>query len=71
MATDSDIIGNWTGGSKNVRIPTISLKDRISVLEGREKDEFLGFLREMLAWRPEDRMSATEHLKHPWMGNAV
>jgi serine/threonine protein kinase len=37
------------------------------VLEGEEKELFLDFIRSMLRWRPEDRKSATELLKHPWM----
>ncbi|KAH7390748.1 non-specific serine/threonine protein kinase [Phaeosphaeria sp. MPI-PUGE-AT-0046c] len=63
--------GHWTGGSKSVTIPSISLEDRISVLEGEEKELFLDFMRSMLRWRPEDRKSATELLTHPWMADAV
>jgi serine/threonine protein kinase len=50
-----------------VTIPKISLEERVSVLEGEEKELFLDFIRSMLRWRPEDRKSATELLKHPWM----
>ncbi|CAI6337692.1 unnamed protein product [Periconia digitata] len=59
--------GHWTGGSKSVTIPKISLEERVSVLEGEEKELFLDFIRSMLGWRPEDRKSATELLEHPWM----
>ncbi|RMZ70994.1 CMGC SRPK kinase [Pyrenophora seminiperda CCB06] len=63
--------GQWTGGSKSVTIPKISLEERITVLEGKEKELFLDFIRSMLRWRPEDRMSATELLKHPWMADSM
>jgi len=63
--------GHWTGGSKSVTIPKISLEERVSVLEGEEKELFLDFIRSMLRWRPEDRKSATELLKHPWMADTM
>ncbi len=28
---------------------------------------FLDFVRVMLAWRPEDRKTAAELLRHPWL----
>ena len=34
---------------------------------GKEKTEFLCFIRSMLQWRPEDRMSARELTKDPWL----
>jgi serine/threonine protein kinase len=49
----------------------MSLEERISVLEGEEKELFLDFIRSMLRWRPEDRKSAAELLEHPWMADAV
>jgi serine/threonine protein kinase len=52
-------------------MPKISPEERISVLGGEEKELFLDFIRSMLRWRPEDRKSATELLKHPWMADAV
>ncbi|CAN9335049.1 unnamed protein product [Alternaria alternata] len=63
--------GHWTGGSKGVTIPKISLEERVSVLKGEEKELFLDFIRSMLRWRPEDRKSATELLKHPWMADTM
>lgn len=52
-------------------IPKISLEERVSVLKGEEKELFLDFIRSMLRWRPEDRKSATELLKHPWMADTM
>ncbi|CAN9179254.1 unnamed protein product [Alternaria alternata] len=63
--------GHWTGGSKGVTIPKISLEERVSVLKGEEKELFLDFIRSMLRWRPEDRKSATELLKHLWMADTM
>jgi len=63
--------GHWTGGSKSLTIPKISLEERVSVLKGEEKESFLDFIRSMLRWRPEDRKSATELLKHPWMADTM
>ncbi|KAH3970344.1 hypothetical protein HBH98_002200 [Parastagonospora nodorum] len=63
--------GHWTGSSKSAHIHTISLEDRISVLEGEERKLFLDFMRSMLRRRPEDRKSATELLKHPWIADAM
>lgn len=44
-----------------------SLEDEEENLEGEEKEVFLAFLRKMLQWRPEDRQSAKELLKDPWL----
>jgi serine/threonine protein kinase len=57
--------GHWTGGSKSVTIPNFSLEERVSVLEGKDKELFLDLISSMLRWRPEERLSATELLKHP------
>jgi serine/threonine protein kinase len=61
------------GGSMSVTVPKISLGERMSVLEGKEQEKelFLDSIRSMLRWRPEDRQSATELLKHPWMADAI
>jgi serine/threonine protein kinase len=57
----------------SVTVPRILLGERISVLEGKEQEKelFLDSIRSMLRWRPEDRQSATELLKHPWMADAI
>jgi serine/threonine protein kinase len=62
-------IGHWTGGSNSITIPKISLEQRISAVEGQEKELFLDFVRSMLRWQPDDRKSATELLKHQWMAD--
>jgi hypothetical protein len=36
-------------------------------LKGRNKAMFLEFVRGMLAWWPEDRKTAAELLKDPWL----
>ena len=59
------------GDFKGLPIPKISLEERVSVLEGDEKELFFDFIRSMLKWRPEDRKSATELLKHPWMADII
>ena len=59
------------GDFKGLPIPKISLEERISGLEGEEKELFLDFIGSMLKWRPEDRKSATELLKHPWMADII
>ncbi|MCJ1400130.1 hypothetical protein MMC11_003334 [Xylographa trunciseda] len=48
-------------------IANTSLEVEEETLEGEEKVEFLRFLRRMLCWRPQDRASAGELLKDPWM----
>ncbi|KAK7414462.1 hypothetical protein QQX98_006648 [Neonectria punicea] len=44
-----------------------SLEKAERVLDGRNKDMFLSFVRGMLAWRPEDRKTARELLEDPWL----
>ena len=36
-------------------------------LEGSEQEAFLDFMRSMLRWLPEDRLSAEELLQHKWL----
>lgn len=45
----------------------LSLEDRVTSLDGEEKEEFLDFMRHLLAWDPQDRPSAKEALEHPWL----
>ncbi len=47
-------VGNWIA---EVPIPNISLDTAETRLDGKEKDEFLAFMRKMLQWKPEDRGS--------------
>jgi serine/threonine protein kinase len=44
-----------------------SLETEEENLEGDEQTQFLVFIRKMLQWRPEDRASASELLKDPWL----
>jgi len=44
-----------------------NLGDSVSTLEGKDKDEFLNFVRKMLQWLPEKRKSAKELLEDPWL----
>ncbi|KAK6211166.1 hypothetical protein QIS74_10430 [Colletotrichum tabaci] len=48
-------------------IPESSLEEEEGNLEGSEKAEFLIFLRKMLQWRPEDRLSARELMEDLWL----
>jgi serine/threonine protein kinase len=45
----------------------VSLEDSVSALQGREKEDFLDFVRMMLHWLPEERKSARDLLEHPWL----
>ena len=36
-------------------------------LQGDEQQKFLNFIRAMLCWQPDKRMSAKELLQHPWL----
>lgn len=47
--------------------PNSTLEDEEENLQGDEKAEFLSFLRKMLQWRPEDRASAADLMKDPWL----
>jgi serine/threonine-protein kinase SRPK3 len=49
-------------------IPTnIKLDDCISCMVGEEKALFLGFIRRMLQWLPEDRETAKVLREDPWL----
>ncbi|KAH6712576.1 CMGC protein kinase [Leptodontidium sp. MPI-SDFR-AT-0119] len=49
-------------------IPTgVSLEDTVLSLEGDDKRQFLGFVKKMLQWLPEDRKTAKELLEDPWL----
>jgi len=43
------------------------LHDLATFVSGEEKILFIDFLRKMLAWDPEQRLSAAELLSHPWL----
>jgi serine/threonine protein kinase len=58
--------GHWKAG-EHARIPTTSLEEVETRLEGRDKDLFLQFIRSMLKWLPEERKTAKELLEDPWL----
>jgi serine/threonine-protein kinase SRPK3 len=43
------------------------LEDRITSLEGKDRDCFLRFMRRMLQWEPEKRSSAKELAEDEWI----
>ncbi|KAF9480296.1 CMGC protein kinase [Pholiota conissans] len=56
--------GMWKA---DVKVPDMSLENSVEFLEGEKKDKFLTFIRGMLQWRPEDRKTAAELFKDPWL----
>lgn len=59
-------IGNWI--VEDVEIKEEKLEDREDrFYEGEEKEQFLSFIRSMVTWRQEDRLTAAELLEHPWL----
>ncbi|KXG48603.1 uncharacterized protein PGRI_024730 [Penicillium griseofulvum] len=59
--------GHWR---RQVDIPWgISLRNSENRLSGRNKELFLKFIRGMLQWQPEDRKTAKQLLKDPWLEN--
>ncbi|KAL4803101.1 kinase-like domain-containing protein [Aspergillus unguis] len=48
-------------------IPDRSLEDTVPFLEGKDKEEFLSFARDMLVWHPADRKTPSELMKHPFL----
>ncbi|RPD62061.1 hypothetical protein L227DRAFT_573937 [Lentinus tigrinus ALCF2SS1-6] len=59
-----DARGNWTGAAD---LPHDSLELSEDRLEGENKAQFLSFVRNMVKWRPEDRATAQELMRDPWM----
>ena len=51
----------------NELIPHRSLEDTVPFLEEKEREEFLAFARQMLAWHPETRKTARELMDHPFL----
>ncbi|KZM19304.1 uncharacterized protein EKO05_0002934 [Ascochyta rabiei] len=57
--------GHWIA---DVPIPEDrSLESSEENLTGKEQEDFLEFVRCMLRWRPEDRLTARQLLDHPWL----
>ncbi|KAJ5677298.1 kinase-like domain-containing protein [Penicillium maclennaniae] len=59
-----DNSGKWKGLTE---VPSTSLEDLESNLQGEQQENFLRFMRKMLRWRPEERASAKELLSDPWL----
>ena len=62
----------WNGHGQWRHIKTIEANpkpkgDRVDGLEGTEKEEFLSFIRCMIAWKPENRKTARQWLDDPWL----
>ncbi|CDO76862.1 hypothetical protein BN946_scf184402.g3 [Trametes cinnabarina] len=56
--------GMWIG---EVAIPDDSFEKAEERLEGEERTKFLEFVRLVVRWKPEDRLSASELLQHDWL----
>jgi len=52
-----DDAGNWKG---SIPIPDQSFEDRITQVQGEDKELLLGFVRSVLCWLPEKRPTAEE-----------
>ncbi|CAD6457012.1 617cd6ef-ef70-444d-9522-423af90fab05 [Sclerotinia trifoliorum] len=52
-----DAEGNWIAATP---IPNQTTEMRVTRLQGRKKDIFLGLVRKMLRWLPEERSTAEE-----------
>jgi hypothetical protein len=59
-------LGRWIG---DVKIPSNSLEEIEENLAGEEKALFLRFMRKMLQWVPEERMSAFDLLDDLWLNS--
>ena len=62
----------WNVGSWKADVPiqrNTSLEKSEEYLEGRDKEDFLVFVRSMLQWRPEDRKTAKQLLNDPWLNS--
>ncbi|KAK0111633.1 hypothetical protein ONS95_001978 [Cadophora gregata] len=60
--------GAWTGKIEIAKDETLETCEYI--LEGRNQEMFLDFVRGMLTWSPEDRMTARELLRDSWLNSA-
>lgn len=45
----------------------VNLSDSVLSIEGEDKEQFLTFVRKMLQWLPEKRLSAKELLEDQWL----
>lgn len=59
-------LGNWIA-QQHEEVPSTTLEDLETRLRGQEKVAFLGFMRSMLKWLPEERKTAKDLLQDPWL----
>lgn len=66
MISANTFLGAWIAHDE-APIPSASLETLESRLSGQEKELFLGFIRSMLRWLPEERKTARQLLEDPWL----
>ncbi|KAM3434990.1 hypothetical protein MY4824_005143 [Beauveria thailandica] len=59
-----DESGNWRG---SIPVPTTTLEERVTQLDGQDKELMLGFVRHALRWLPEERPPADELVYDDWL----
>ncbi|CAP92889.1 hypothetical protein E8E15_003667 [Penicillium rubens] len=57
--------GNLVAKDREVKMT--SFEELEKHLEGEDKEMFLDLMRGMITWRPEDRKTPKELIKHPWL----
>lgn len=58
-------LGNWRNV---VPIPAERTLESLAIsLEGDDKAEFLRFIRALLRWIPEERLTTAQAYSHPWL----
>ncbi|KAL9120872.1 MAG: hypothetical protein Q9187_002573 [Circinaria calcarea] len=57
--------GKWIGDITITSDYTLETTEK--KLEGEEKEHFLHFMKAMLQWLPDDRLTALRLLEHPWL----
>jgi serine/threonine-protein kinase SRPK3 len=58
-------LGKWKGP---VPLPTNNTFESLSTTAaGDDRDQFLSFIQCLLAWLPEDRLTAGQAYYHPWL----
>lgn len=63
-------LGNWIGET-SIPDDSASLEQSEWNLKGEDEVLFLAFIRKMVTWRPEDRCSAKELLRDPWLNRSL
>lgn len=63
-----DPSGVW---SRDIPTPQLSFEESEKLLEGEEKKLFLGFIKKMLHWVPEERHTASQLLTDPWLKGKI